>query len=90
MRGVVLAELTEGVPRMLDMSAVQYGFARHRKEDLFHFALKCALDARSRAGPRRLYLGTPLEPENAQHIAALSAVRRVRQYAGHLLAPSRS
>ena len=39
MRAVVLAELTEGVPRTLDMSAVQYGFARRRKEDLFHCAL---------------------------------------------------
>ena len=39
MRAVVHAELTEGVPRMLDMIGVQYAFARRRREDLFQCAL---------------------------------------------------
>ena len=42
MRAVVHAELTEGVPCMLDMIGVQYAFGRRLREDL----VQCALTSR--------------------------------------------
>ena len=66
MSAVAHAELTEGVPRMLDMIPAQSAFARRRRVDLFQCALTLRQNARRRAGPRRVSIAHAFEPEDGK------------------------
>ena len=72
MSAVAHAELTEGVPRMLDMIPAQSAFARRRRVDLFQCALTLRQNARCRAYLWVPYLASALQPQKAEHTDALS------------------
>ena len=74
MRAVVHAELTEGVPRMLDMTPVPSTFARRRRVDLFQCALTLRQNARRRARLYRAPLANAFEPDDRCCIVTLTRV----------------
>ena len=66
MRAVAHAELTEGVPRMLDTIPVQSAFARRRWEAWSNLRHNCAPTVVTRAGRHSLSIANAFEPDDGK------------------------